>query len=244
MRPPAPPAASLQLSLPLLPLAAPVSSLRLSSAALPPARPGANPPARIGVFSPGSTGGKHPIFTACYALPVDWRLTFQLALASLLQLGLRSLPTHTWRRPSARFLSDRRLHRLPPLPTPAACLRLASAVTPSGFAGFAAPGSRRAPLPPVGPAMHPLPPSNLASPAEPSMSIPLWPDLASSGSASLNNSDRRRFIAISGAASDPSQAFAQGFTLWLGWRTNFRLSSVSFRQPFRRSTPDALWAIS
>ena len=156
LRPPAPPVANLQLSPPLPPLAAPVSSLQLSSDALPPARPGTNPPARIGVFSPGSTGGKHPIFTVYYALPIDWRLTLQLALASLLQLGLRSLPIHTWRRPSARFFSNRRLHRLPPIATPAACLRLASAVTPSGFAGLDAPSLRRAPLPPVGPSMHPL----------------------------------------------------------------------------------------
>jgi len=109
LRPLAPPVANLQLSLPFLPLAAPVSNLRLASAALPPARPRANPPARIGVFSLGSTGGKHPIFTACYALPTDWLLTLQLALASCLQLGLRSLPTHTWRRPSARLVSNLRL---------------------------------------------------------------------------------------------------------------------------------------
>jgi len=60
-------------------------------------------PARIGVFSPGSTGGKHPAFTVCYALPADWLPTFQLALVSGLQLGLRLLPTHIWRRPSARL---------------------------------------------------------------------------------------------------------------------------------------------
>ena len=75
-------------------------------------------PARIGVFSPGSTGGKHPIFTACYALPADWLPTFQLALVSSLQLGLRLLPTHIWRRPSARlarttFGFRRRLLQLP-----------------------------------------------------------------------------------------------------------------------------------
>jgi hypothetical protein len=104
LRPSATPAANLQLSLPLPPLAAPASNLRLASAALRPARPGANPPSRIGVVSPGSIGGKHPICTVCYALPIDWRLTFQLALASVLQLGLRSLPTHTWRCPSARLV--------------------------------------------------------------------------------------------------------------------------------------------
>jgi len=149
LRPSAPQRRTLQLSLPFLPLAAPVSSHRLSSAALPPARPWANPPARIGVFSLGSTGGKHPILTVCYALPIDWRLTFQLALASLPQLGLRSLPIHIWRRPSARLVSQLPVltgcrcngqlaptaaatpnsrWRLPPFATPAANLRLASAV--------------------------------------------------------------------------------------------------------------------
>jgi len=148
LRPSATPAANLQLSLPLPPLAAPVSNIRLASAALPPARPRANPPARIGVFSPGSTGGKHPACTVCYALPIDWLLTFQLALASGLQLGLRLLPTHIWCRPSARqvlrlpvLTGFRRNLRLAPaaaaaptraggcplLPTPASNLRLASA---------------------------------------------------------------------------------------------------------------------
>jgi hypothetical protein len=135
LRPSATPAANLQLSLPLLPLAAPVSNLRLASAALPPARPRANPPARIGVFSPGSTGGKHPARTVCYALPIDWLLTFQLALASGLQLGLRLLPTHIWCRPSARqvlrlpvLTGFRRNHRLAPVaaaaPTRAGCCPL------------------------------------------------------------------------------------------------------------------------
>jgi len=149
LRPLATPAANLQLSLPLLPLAAPVSNLRLASAALPPARPRANPPARIGVFSPGSVGGKYPAFTVYYALPIDWLLTFQLALVSGLQLGLRSLPTHIWRRPSARLVSQRPVltgclcnsrlaptaaatpssrWRLPPFATPATNFRLASAV--------------------------------------------------------------------------------------------------------------------
>jgi len=73
----------------LHPLAAPASNLRLASAALRPARPGANPPARIGVLSFGSTGGKRPAFTVCYALPFVRGLTFQLALASILRLGRR-----------------------------------------------------------------------------------------------------------------------------------------------------------
>jgi len=106
LRPSATPVARLQLSLPLLPLAAPVSNLRLASAALLPARPRANPPARIGVVSPGSVGGKCSAFAVNYALPIDWLLTFQLALASCLQLGLRLLPTHIWRCPSARQVSQ------------------------------------------------------------------------------------------------------------------------------------------
>jgi hypothetical protein len=106
LRPSATPVARLQLSLPLLPLAAPVSNLRLASAALPPARPWANPPARIGVVPPGSVGGKYSAFAAYYALPIDWLLTFQLALASCFQLGPRLLPTHIWRHPSARLVSN------------------------------------------------------------------------------------------------------------------------------------------
>jgi hypothetical protein len=148
LRPSAPPQVNLQLSLPLLPLAAPASNLHLAAAALLPARPWANPPARIGVFPLGSTGGKHPAFTVCYALPTDWRLTFQLALVSVLQLGLRLLPLHIWRRPSARLVSNLRLSPsvvatfslrclllrpsacavCRPSATPAANLRLASAV--------------------------------------------------------------------------------------------------------------------
>jgi len=149
LRPSATPVASLQLSLPLLPLAAPAFNLRLASAANFPARPRANSPARIGVFSPGSVGGKYPAFTVCYALPIDWLLTFQLALVSGLQLGLRLLPTHTWRRPSARLVSQLPVltgcrcngqlalpiaatpnsrWRLPPIATPVANIRLASAV--------------------------------------------------------------------------------------------------------------------
>jgi hypothetical protein len=104
LRPSATPAVRLQLSLPLLPLAAPVSNLRLASAALPPARPRANLPARIGVVSLGSVSGKCSAFAAYYALPIDWLLTFQLALVSGLQLGLRVLPTHNRRCPTARLV--------------------------------------------------------------------------------------------------------------------------------------------
>jgi hypothetical protein len=56
------------------------------------------------------------------------------------------------------------------------------------FAGFAGLGSlslRCVRLPPVGPLMHPLLQPNLASPAEPSMSIPYPPVRASSESASF-----------------------------------------------------------
>jgi len=123
-------------------------------------------PARIGVFSPGSTGGKHPAFTVCYALPADWLPTSQLALVSSLQLGLRLLPTHIGRRPSARLARTtsgfRRLllqlpacafcrcnlqacaRLLPPFAKPVVILRLASAVSPSGFTGFDSPGLRLA----------------------------------------------------------------------------------------------------
>jgi len=66
--------------------------------------------------------------------------------------------------------------------------------------------------------MHPLLQLNLASPAEPPMSIQYPPVRASSGSTSLNNLRLAAAFAISGAASDPSAAFASGFTFWLGWR--------------------------
>jgi len=82
-------------------------------------------------------------------------------LAPCLQLGLRLLPIHIWRRPSARLARTtsgfRRLllqvpacafrccnlqacARLsPPFAKPAVILRLASAVSPSGFTGFDSP---------------------------------------------------------------------------------------------------------
>ncbi len=238
LRPSATPVVRLQLSLPLLPLAAPAFNLRLASAANFPARPRANPPARIGVVSPGSVGGKYPAFTVYYALPIDWLLTLQLALASGLQLGLRLLPTHIWRRPSARLAFQL------PILTGCLCnspLALPAAATPSsrwrlpplphrfqtadsrrplfpGFAGFGSLGLRRARLPPVGPLMHPLLQSNLASPAEPSMSIQLSAGSRTLRICQLNNLRLASAFAISGATSDPSSAFASGFTLWLGWR--------------------------
>jgi len=128
LRPSATPVARLQLSLPLLPLAAPAFNLRLASAANFPARPRANLPARIGVFSPGSLGGKYPTFAVHYALPIDWLLTFQLALVSGLQLGLRLLPIHIWCCPSARLVSQL------PILTGCCCngsLALAAAATPN-----------------------------------------------------------------------------------------------------------------
>jgi hypothetical protein len=65
----------------------------------------------------------------------------------------------------------------------------------AGFAGFNSLGLRRSCLRPVGPLTHPLFQPNLASPAEPSMSIPFPLVRASSGSASfLTTSDLRRLL--------------------------------------------------
>ncbi len=64
-------------------------------------------------------------------------------------------------------------------------LRLASAVHPPASPASTPYGLRRMTfLPPAGPLMHPLLQPNLASPAEPSMSIPYPPVRAPSGSAS------------------------------------------------------------
>jgi hypothetical protein len=245
-------------------LAAPVSNLRLAAAALPPARPRANPPARIGVFSPGSTGGKHPAFTVCYALPTDWRLTFQLALVSVLQLGLRLLPTHIWRRPSARLVSNLGLSPWVVATFSLRCLllRLSSlrwrspvchtgrepptriGCSSTGFTGLAAPGLRRAPLPPAGPLMHPLLQLNLASPAEPSMSIPYPPVRAPSGSASLTTSALRRLLQSLAQPAIPLRLSPQvSPSGWAGGDFPI-LIGFSCHQPFRRPTPDALLAIS
>jgi hypothetical protein len=136
---------------------------------------GPTPPSRIGVLPRGSIGGKHPARTVCYALPIVRRLTFQLALASLLRLGLRPLPTHIGRVSSARLVSNPpafaggccnlqlalsaaaavSLRCLPPvchtgreLPTRIGC-------SSTGFTGFKSLGSRLAPLPPAGPPKHP-----------------------------------------------------------------------------------------
>jgi hypothetical protein len=111
LRPSATPAANRQLALPTHssgcagfrpPACAGCPTFRLDR--------GPTPPSRIGVLPRGSTGGKHSARTACPALPTDRWLTFQLALASLLRLGLRPLPTHIVRC----FFSSARV-RLPAL---------------------------------------------------------------------------------------------------------------------------------
>ncbi len=79
--------------------------------------------------------------------------------------------------------------------------------------------------------MHSLLQPNLASPTEPSMSIPYPPAFASSGIIQSNNVRLAPSFAFSGASSDPSQACARGFTLCPGWR----LSSGSHR-PIAPST--------
>ena len=114
----------------------------------------------------------------------------------------------------------------------------------AGFTGFDLLSLRRASLSPAGPLMHPLLQPNVASRAEPSMSFQYPPDLASSGSASLTTSDLRRLL----------QSLARpAIPLWLspqvspsGWAGGDcpTLIGFSFHRPFRRSTPDALLAIS
>lgn len=265
LRPSATPAANLQLSLPLLPLAAPVSNLRLASAALPPARPRANPPARIGVVSPGSVGGKYPAFTVHYALPIDWLLTFQLALASGLQLGLRLLPTHIWCRPSAR-----QVLRLPVLTGFRRNLRLApaAAAAPTRAGGC--------PLLPHRPrtsdshrllfrrlcrsrltqlALRALT-SGWAFDAPLASTEPCIAGRAvdeysvSTGSCTLRicqlltTSDLRRLLQSLARPAIPLRLSPQvSPSGWAGGE-HPTLAGFPFRQPFRRSTPNALLAIS
>ena len=56
-----------------------LSELRLASASCTPARPVANPPARIGFVSFGSISCKPPTCIGCSALPIDLRRSIKLA---------------------------------------------------------------------------------------------------------------------------------------------------------------------
>lgn len=214
----------------------------------------AEPATCVACLHSGSTGGrlprlgsvfcrsarpvaKPPICIGCHALPTDRRLTSQLALVSLLRLGLRptsdshrtlilqlgSCPTsgshrlllQPWLAPSAAAAFG--LRRLPPVCHTGDELPTRIGRSASSFTGFDSLGLRLASLPPAEPLMHPLLQPNLASPAEPSMSIPYPLVRASSGSASFNNFRLASAFALPGATSDPSVAFASGFTLWPDW---------------------------
>jgi len=105
---------------------------------------------------------------------------------------------------------------LPLLPRLASASGLHRLLSPFGFTGRRPHGLRLATDSPVEPLMHSLFQLNLASPAEPSMSIPFPPAFASSGIIQLNNFRLAPSFASSGASSDPSAACASGFTLCPG----------------------------
>jgi hypothetical protein len=135
--PPAPPVADSPSSRWLSrPLAAPAQIHRLASTACTPARPVANSPARIGVVSFGSTGCEPPALTGCSALPTDHRRPSDSRRTILLRLGRQ--PTSDSHRMSsfgsAGCAAPAFTGCCPCLPG-WPCLRLASAVSPSGFAG-------------------------------------------------------------------------------------------------------------
>jgi hypothetical protein len=92
--------------------------------------------------------------------------------------------------------------------------------------------------------MHPLFQLNLASTAEPPMSIPYPPVRAPSGSASLTTSALRRLLQSLARPAIPLRLSPQVSPS--GWVAGDLpiLIGFSFLQPFRRSTPDALLAIS
>jgi len=238
LRPPVPPAANLQLSLVSLPLARPAQILRLASSACTPARPVANPPARIGFVScarPARTSDSHRLFRA------SGRPRAILRARARRSWFHRACARQSWFHPACAAWSFPRLR-------PTTYLRLASNVVlwlggrphtacalccPCSPGGFPPPdrsgcfhppaspavrllGLRLAIATPAEPLMHSLLQPNLASPAEPSMSIPFPPAFASSGITQLNNFRLSPAFAISGASSDPSRACARGFTLCPG----------------------------
>jgi len=162
--------------------------------------------------------------------------------------------------PSARLVSNFRLSpavvatcQLAPTSATASSLRLLPPVchtggelptrigcSSSGFTGFDSPDLRRLLLPPAGPSMHPLLQPNLASPAEPSMSIPYPPVRAPSGCASLTTSDLRRYLQFLARPAIPLRLSPQvSPSGWAG--VDFPiLIGFSFHQPFRQPTPNAL----
>jgi hypothetical protein len=217
----------------------------------------ANLPARIGFVSFGSTGCKPPTRVECSALPIDLRRSIKLApddpgfigLApdnpGSIQLALYGpssdqadnlLPIHIGCRPLARLAASSGLRHMLPLPLVWLRLQFALGASPSVFTGREPLGLRLVAPSPAEPLMHSLLQPNLASTAEPSMSIPYPPALASSGIFQLNNFRLASAFASSGASSDPSAACASGFTLCPGWRP----SSGSHRL----STPSTLLAIN
>jgi hypothetical protein len=179
---PSRPVAALQLSLALYPLAAPAQNLRLASAACTPARPVANLPARIGFVSsarPGRTSDSHRLFRAsCRPEAIHqacaWRSSFHPACAAWPFLRLGRRPTSdSHRTPSFGSTGGciRLAPHVPQLPRLASASGLHRLLSPLGFTGRRPLGLRLAISSPVEPLMHSLFRPNLASPAEPSMSI-------------------------------------------------------------------------
>ncbi len=110
----------------------------------------------------------------------------------------------------------------------------------SSFTGFDSPDLRRMFLPPAGPLMHPLLQPNLASAAEPPMSIPYPPVRAPSGSASLTTSDLRRLLQCLARPAIPLRLSPQVSPSGRAGVHFPILIGFSFRQPFRQPTPNAL----
>ena len=193
-------------------------TFRLGSVSCPSARPAAN-------LRLASTV---PHFRSSFGDPSSLRLTIlvssSLRPTILVPSGLRRMalpparPTTYLRFASVpSFGSAGGFIRLAPHAAPAPPAGSASGLlrllSPSGFTGRRPLGLRLATASPVVPPMHSLFQLNLASPAEPSMSIPFPPALASSGITQLNNFRLAPSFASSGASSDPSAACASGFTL-------------------------------
>ena len=200
---------------------------RLASTACTPARPVANPPARIGLVSsarPVRPTDAH----RCSALPADRRRSIRLASNHPRSTQLAPNgpspgnadnlpPTRIEHRPLARLAASSGLRRSSPqLPRLASASGLLRLLSPSGFTGRPPLSLHLAVSSPAEPLMHSLLPPNLASPAEPSMSIPFPPAFASSGIIQFNNFRLAPSLVASGASSDPSQACTRDFTLCPG----------------------------
>jgi hypothetical protein len=188
LRPPATPVAALQLSLVLgssgcagtVALTC-VSALHSGSTS---GQPSGSDRFRVLRLDRLQTSDSHRLFRASDR-PVVTRST--CVEPSFLRLGRQPTSDSHRCRPLARLAASSGLRLMLPLPLEWLRFQFAPAASPFAFTGREPLGLRLVAPSPAEPLMHSLFPPNLASPAKPSMSIPLPLALASSGIFQLNN---------------------------------------------------------